>query len=703
MTGSYFHKKIILILALVAFLVSGFFPTNVIEAATNDATDQVFNIVGKQAGTPTPPKSQAQALQDLQKAAGLPVTNPVPASGSVVNTMTGKTQKSQAELVQAAKNAPPAKSQTSKNDEIYCFDFGGEGLTGARFSLTGCGAIVAFAILGVASWVLWLSAILFNATISYTLNMAGFLSDVPIVALGWTTFRDLANLFFVFIILYIAINTIVGNEGYGIKKLLGKVIVTAMLINFSLFFTQAMIDGSNIMALQFYHKIIQDSSDSAGADGGLNSLDGGISAAFVKGLGLQEVWGIGQEASKESGANSLDPNDASTQKLGLNSGNLLIVGLGGTVLVLITAFVFFAATLMFLLRTVTLVFLMILSPLAFMGSVLPALGDVTKKWWSKLFNNLLFAPAYMTLLYLVISMITKGGFTGVRGGGSFYQLFSGNDNMIGAAMTFVVLNALMVGCLLIASSFGVAGSKWAESTGMGLATNLGMKFSGANLGMGIARSGLGVAGGAITSFAKPLASSNFGRVIGGAALLRGGQALKDVKVGGKSYKDAIKAKEDQISKEYEAIKETDTNIVQRRWESTQSFDARKAKADALETKNQNRADARIGVTTDQRTGKVSKKGFGIPSILGGTAARHNAQKKLSKGREGDVDKSIKKPFEKAVQEARENLKGALYDQKQNPGNLAFTTAVATAQGNLRTAQSNLKRLFDGGPAPTPTP
>lgn len=679
MTGSYFHKKIILIIALVAFLVGGFFPTNVIAVGglytypTTTANPNTVKIVG--GGTNTTVSTDTKTGN----------TNITDSSGKVTANY-------------------QAQSSTGSNDEIYCFDFGGEGFTGMRFDATGCLALGAYAILGIASWVLWLSAILFNSTIDYTLNMAGFISDVPIVALGWTTFRDLANLFFVFIILYIAINTIVGNEGYGIKKLLGKVIVTAMLINFSLFFTQAMIDGSNIMALQFYHKIIQDSGDSAGKAGGLNSLDGGISAAFVKGLGLQEVWGIGQAAATNSGGTSLDPNDASTKKLGLNSGNLLIVGLGGTVLVLLTAFIFFAATFMFLARSVTLVFLMILSPFAFMGGILPALGDVTKKWWSKLINNLLFAPAYMTLLYLVISMITKGGFKGVAGGGSFYQLFSGNDRMIGAVMTFVVLNALMVGCLLIASSFGVTGSKWAEGTGMGLAKSLGITFAGG----GIVRSGLGAAGGAITSFAKPLASSNFGRVIGGAALLRGGQALKDVKVGGKSYKDAIKAKEEQISKEYEAIKDTNTNLVQGRFEDPDKFKARQAKADALEAKNQIRADARVGVSVDQRTGKVSKKSFGVPSIFGGTTARYNAQKKLSKGREGDVEKSIKKPYEKAVQAAKEKLKGAIYDENQalNSGtpDPRLIAARRTAKTELERAQRDLKNLFSGGgAAPTPAP
>jgi hypothetical protein len=656
MTGSYFYNKIILIFALVAFLVGGFFPV-------------------ARAAIPTAAGLQQQVDSGQIKKAG-EAANPPSVTG--------------------------APADASKNDEIYCFDFGGEGLVGARFSMTGCLAQLSFKVLQLASWVLWVAAVFFNATINYTLNIASFIKDIPIVDLGWTVFRDVTNLLFIFIILYIAINTIIGNEGYGIKKLLGKVIIGAMLINFSLFFTQAMIDASNIFALQFYHKITQDAKKTNTANGSSannSDYDSGISAAFVNAMGLQQVFQTGKGTATGVVGEATSENTDQT-KLGLNASNLIIVGLGGTVLVLITAFVFFAGAMMLLARTVVLVFLMILSPIAFMGNILPALGKYTGEWWSKLTSNLLFAPIYMMLLYLVINMVTGDNFKKVGGGkGNFADLFAGGNNWDGTLMTFVILIMLMVGCLLIASKLGVIGGKWAEKTGIGFAKGLGMTLSGAGLAMGagsgIARSGLGVAGGALTTIAKPLASSGLGRVIGGSALLRGGQALKDVKVGGKSYKDALKAKEEKISKEYEAIKDTNTNIVQGRWESDESFKKRKDAADALEIKNQIRADKRIGVTVDQRTGKVTKKSYGVPSIFGGTTARYNAQKKLSKGREGDVDKSIKKPYEKKVQEARESLKGALHDQKQND-NATTQRAVNDAKIALSRAQRELKNLFSGG-------
>ncbi len=105
-----------------------------------------------------------------------------------------------------------------------------------------------------------------------------------------------------------------------------------------------------------------------------------------------------------------------------------------------------------------------------MGNILPALGKYTGEWWSKLTSNLLFAPVYMMLLYLVINMVTGKNFNKLGGGnGTFADLFAGGDNWVPTLMTFVILIMLMVGCLIIASKLGVIGGKWAEKTGIGLA------------------------------------------------------------------------------------------------------------------------------------------------------------------------------------------------------------------------------------------
>lgn len=84
-----------------------------------------------------------------------------------------------------------------------------------------------------------------NFTLKYNYdNIAG-------IDAGWKTVRDVANLFFIFILLFIAIKMIIGRESGG--KDIKNVIIVALLINFSLFFTKVVIDASNIFSLYLYN------------------------------------------------------------------------------------------------------------------------------------------------------------------------------------------------------------------------------------------------------------------------------------------------------------------------------------------------------------------------------------------------------------------------------------------------------------------
>jgi len=97
--------------------------------------------------------------------------------------------------------------------------------------------------------------------LSLVLSIAGYLldwafglqtfTDVPIVQEGWTITRDLANMFFVLILLVIAMATILKVETYGMKSLLPKLIAVALLINFSLVFCGVVIDSSQILTSFF--------------------------------------------------------------------------------------------------------------------------------------------------------------------------------------------------------------------------------------------------------------------------------------------------------------------------------------------------------------------------------------------------------------------------------------------------------------------
>lgn len=318
-------------------------------------------------------------------------------------------------------------------------------------------------VLRIAAMYLWVAAWFFNFTLSYSLNMGNFLQTVPIVDIGWKVFRDVANLCFIFILLYIAINTILQSSAANTKKLLGTVIIVAVLLNFSLFFTKVVIDSSNILALQFYEKMGGEQTPSISSFINKNMKGGGdkgIAQTFMKGLGLSGIYNAGKS---QEGADKEFQAGAWT-----TVGNVLAVSIGGALLITVTAFVFFAAAFMFLIRTVVLIFVMILAPLAFLSLALPKGAGMWSKWSGMLISQSFFAPIYMMLIYLVVAIV-KGNFgsgvDNINAGGTMNlaTFLTGNGSAVGTLYVFLVLIAMMLGSLLIAKNMGAVGGDFARN------------------------------------------------------------------------------------------------------------------------------------------------------------------------------------------------------------------------------------------------
>src|SRR3989344_7162365 len=122
-------------------------------------------------------------------------------------------------------------------------------------SVPGCFVQIFYIIFyTIPAYLLWASAQFFNVLIAITLG-SKLLSGATFVSAGWAVVRDLSNIFFILILLYIAVKLILGLGGSEVKKMIVNVIIMALLINFSMFMTKVVIDTSNILALVFYNKI----------------------------------------------------------------------------------------------------------------------------------------------------------------------------------------------------------------------------------------------------------------------------------------------------------------------------------------------------------------------------------------------------------------------------------------------------------------
>lgn len=86
---------------------------------------------------------------------------------------------------------------------------------------------------------------------AYTMNMFTLPTNMLIVQQGWTILRDLVNGLFILIIVWIAFTIIFNLEGLGGKKLLVRVIIIGLLINFSLTMVTGVFGFTNQLARVF--------------------------------------------------------------------------------------------------------------------------------------------------------------------------------------------------------------------------------------------------------------------------------------------------------------------------------------------------------------------------------------------------------------------------------------------------------------------
>lgn len=227
-----------------------------------------------------------------------------------------------------------------------------------------------------------LAGVALNSVVFYTVvQMAHNFTKITAINDAWEVVRDIANMAFIFVLLYAAIQMILGN-GKDTRHLIVNMIVAAILINFSLFFTKVIIDVANLLALTFYSAI---APGATAADGAFKVLDMGISNAFLNILNLQTLWSA--------------PNV-------ITEGSIITVGILGSVVLLITAFVFFAIAAMFLVRFVVLMLVLILSPLMFVAMILPQLKKYTEQWWDALIGQAFFAPVYFFMTWIVLTLLT---------------------------------------------------------------------------------------------------------------------------------------------------------------------------------------------------------------------------------------------------------------------------------------------------------
>ncbi|MBI2097830.1 MAG: hypothetical protein HYT46_02785 [Candidatus Vogelbacteria bacterium] len=286
---------------------------------------------------------------------------------------------------------------------------------------------------------LWLVGQFFDKSVEYSITSFSTLANSASVQIGWKTLRDLANLFFIFILLYAAIGMILQLPSINGRRILVSVIIVALLINFSAFFTRLVIDVSNVAATQFYNAVSKSETARIGVGEGQLEISG-ISATFMNALPIHSVL-------------------ASAPGRGII--NAIGLSFGAVIMMLVAIFVFLTAAILFVVRTVILLFVIILSPLAFLMSAFPNQKGLFDRWLDTLLKQAFFAPLYLLMVWVTIKFL--------KGGALEQILAQGGSSPVLITLNFLVAIGFMFGALIIAKNLGAKGASGAMGIGKKLA------------------------------------------------------------------------------------------------------------------------------------------------------------------------------------------------------------------------------------------
>lgn len=265
---------------------------------------------------------------------------------------------------------------------------------------------------------------------------------------GWRIVRDVANMFFVVVLLIIAFATILNQEKYSYKTWLPKVILMAVLINFSKTICGLLIDVAQVVMLTF-----------------VNAFKGMAAGNLVTNLGIIDIVTIANSSG--------------------DIGFWAIIGsyFLGLIYMIVAIVTIVTMLAMLVMRMVMIWIYVVLSPFAYLFSAFPGGQKYSSMWWSEFSKNLIVGPVLAFFIWLsFVSMQSydiKKDFKNVpevstqsagqeltmtgTGYGASTTRGGTKANELDVFLKFIISIGMLIGGLKIASEIGGAAGKIAGS------------------------------------------------------------------------------------------------------------------------------------------------------------------------------------------------------------------------------------------------
>ena len=272
--------------------------------------------------------------------------------------------------------------------------------------------------------------------IEYALNPIVFsgLFNLSAVYNLWMMVRDFFNLFFILVLLFIAFATIFQVQAYNYKKLLWHLLLMALLVNFSFPVSRFIIDTANVPMYFFLNSI---------APAGSKNPEKQISKSLFTLAQLQKILLPGV---REGGGGYDDLNGTDQHKLIQATIFVFIFGISLTVL-----------GILLLIRSLTLLVLVIFSPIGFIGTAIPGFGSHAKKWWETLMSNAFFGPTAALMLLVSVQVMAEFNASSAQAQLNSIAQNIGGINLASLAQFFIPIILIWMS-ITVGKSFGIAGA-----------------------------------------------------------------------------------------------------------------------------------------------------------------------------------------------------------------------------------------------------
>jgi hypothetical protein len=317
-----------------------------------------------------------------------------------------------------------------------------------------------------------------------------FVSPGPTaVRVGWIVTRDLANMAFIVFLMIIAFSTAIGSAKYHYEKTLGKLLIMAIVINFSKTLVGIMIDMSQVVMLSF-----------------VNGFRAAAAGNFMNAFQINKLLALGE-----------GPAD-------YNFG-LVIAMMLAFILAAIAVSVVLIMLIMLVFRVIMLWVLIIFSPIAFLTAAFPLSVSYYSEWWGHLKKYLIGGPVVAFFLWLALATAqqTSGNLSSPQEGWGVQSTASAQEVQgqttksqipSEAGRTDTILSMVIVCCILF------AGLKFSTSEGIsGMASGIAGKIK--NKTMSALRAGtIGLAGYGLKRAAEPVLT-NVGKGLARVPLVGG--------------------------------------------------------------------------------------------------------------------------------------------------------------------------------------